>query len=418
MDLLIGDTTSTKLSAEDDGQTTRMRSLQGNSDRRGIRTTLQPRAPVRFGLIGCGRIGRVHATNMALSIPDAKLVALAGRRMEHAIACAHRCGLASARPHARSILEDPSIHAVILATGAEPHAELIHRAALNSKSVFVEAPLGLEGQKLEVVQQAVDDAGISVQVGFNRRFDPHAIGMQTALRSGRCGKLIQLQIQRSIYVEQNSSCAAIRSLGHQLSHDIDMIHWMSGLEVRHVFALHNESTPSSSHQEKLDKIAVQGALSVSLHLENDVIANIEHRYSGNARCFHRLVAIGTLGQLSCGDPIEQSSALEWQGATDSLEGRSSASADRGLRSREDSEGRSRVRVSRLESPSVWQVPALDQVFSNRLGSSYVAELIAFVEALRGRPAPGAGLVDGLRALHTCRAIERSLSSGKSQELMY
>src|SRR3954471_22858031 len=124
---------------------------------------------LRIGLLGAGRIGRIHAGNVAAH-PRARLAAIADASPEAAesLAAATAC-------HVRdpdSIIEDRDIDAVLICTPTDLHAALVERAARAGKAVFCEKPVDLDAERIRKCLQAVDEAGARLMIGFNRRFDP------------------------------------------------------------------------------------------------------------------------------------------------------------------------------------------------------------------------------------------------------
>ncbi|MCH8339608.1 MAG: Gfo/Idh/MocA family oxidoreductase, partial [Chloroflexi bacterium] len=128
---------------------------------------------VNIGLIGTGRIGRIHAQNLATRIPEANLVAVADVVIDSAEEVGARFGVSKIFEDYQEILEDPEVRAVAICSSTNTHAQIIQDAASAGKHIFCEKPIDLELKRIDKALAAVEAAGVKLQVGFNRRFDPN-----------------------------------------------------------------------------------------------------------------------------------------------------------------------------------------------------------------------------------------------------
>jgi len=142
---------------------------------------------VNIGLIGAGRIGKLHAQHLAFRIPDANLLAVADLFVEGAEKCAADCRIPSAFKDYRRILDNSDIDAVVICTSTDTHAQIIEEAAAAGKHIFCEKPLDLDLARIDRVLAAVDEAGVKLQVGFNRRFDPSFRRVRDLVAAGKIG---------------------------------------------------------------------------------------------------------------------------------------------------------------------------------------------------------------------------------------
>jgi myo-inositol 2-dehydrogenase / D-chiro-inositol 1-dehydrogenase len=141
--------------------------------------------PVRIGLLGAGRIGRIHGGNIAAH-RQARLAAVAD-----ALPAAAESLAAATGSHVRdpgSILEDPEIDAVVICTPTDTHAGLIEAAARAGKAVFCEKPVDLDANRIRQCLEVVRAAGSILMIGFNRRFDPSFAALERRLRAGEIGE--------------------------------------------------------------------------------------------------------------------------------------------------------------------------------------------------------------------------------------
>jgi len=142
---------------------------------------------VNIGLIGAGRIGKLHAQHLAFRLPEANLLAVADIFLEAAEECAAECQIPAAFEDYRRILDDPAIEAVVICSSTDTHARIIEEAAAAGKHIFCEKPLDLDLARIDRVLAAVDEAGVKLQVGFNRRFDPNFRRVRDLVAEGRIG---------------------------------------------------------------------------------------------------------------------------------------------------------------------------------------------------------------------------------------
>src|ERR1700682_3087856 len=126
---------------------------------------------LNIGLIGAGRIGRLHAAHLAHQIPRARLIAVADVAEEAARQCAAEHGIPRAVAEYSALLDDADIQAVVICSATHTHAEIIEAAAQSGKHVFCEKPIDLTLPRIDSALAAVASTGTKLQVGFNRRFD-------------------------------------------------------------------------------------------------------------------------------------------------------------------------------------------------------------------------------------------------------
>ncbi|WP_434730448.1 inositol 2-dehydrogenase [Rhizobium binae] len=146
---------------------------------------------VNFALLGAGRIGRVHAKAVSGN-PDAKLVAVADAFPAAAQSIAAQYGA-----EVRTIDEIEAardIHAVVICTPTDTHADLIEKFARAGKAIFCEKPVDLDVDRVKTCIDVVKETDAKLMVGFNRRFDPHFMAVKQAIDDGRIGKVEMITI--------------------------------------------------------------------------------------------------------------------------------------------------------------------------------------------------------------------------------
>ena len=123
---------------------------------------------VRIGLLGAGRIGKLHGENLAHAVPEAELYAVADPFMNDATrSWAADMGIEKCYDDPEKIFNDPSIEAVFICSSTNTHAEFIMRAAKAGKHIFCEKPIDYDIDKIKKLLALVEEKGVKFQVGFN-----------------------------------------------------------------------------------------------------------------------------------------------------------------------------------------------------------------------------------------------------------
>ena len=193
---------------------------------------------IGFGVIGAGAIGRLHAQHLAARIPGARLVAVSDVSREAADACAEAAGAAAYEDH-RALLAHPQVEAVVIASPPDTHAALIEEAAAAGKQVFCEKPIDCALGKIDRALAAVARAGVTLQIGFNRRFDANYRAVRDAIASGKVGRPLTVHIiSRDPRLPAVSGTRSVAGMFLDMTiHDFDMARYLTGSEVTEVHAL-------------------------------------------------------------------------------------------------------------------------------------------------------------------------------------
>jgi myo-inositol 2-dehydrogenase/D-chiro-inositol 1-dehydrogenase len=193
---------------------------------------------IRVGLIGAGRIGRVHAENLVYRVPRASLVAVSDLFVEAAQALAAELAIPAAYQDHRSILEDEGIDAVLICSSTDTHARFIEEAAAAGKHVFCEKPIALDLEEIDRALTAVKQAGVKLMIGFNRRFDPNFRRVREIVAAGEVGEPHLLRISSRDpapppieYVRVSGGIFLDMTI-----HDFDMARFLMNREVESVYA--------------------------------------------------------------------------------------------------------------------------------------------------------------------------------------
>lgn len=193
---------------------------------------------IRVGIIGAGRIGQVHAENLAYRIPEAEIAAIADINQAAAAACAARFRIPAVADNPQAVIDNPDVDAVLICSPTDTHAPLIERAAAAGKYIFCEKPIALDLAAIDRALLAVEEAGVKLQVGFNRRFDPNFRHVRERVAAGDIGEPHVLRITSRDpepppieYVKVSGGLFLDMTI-----HDFDMARYLVGDEVTEVYA--------------------------------------------------------------------------------------------------------------------------------------------------------------------------------------
>ena len=193
---------------------------------------------LNIGLIGAGRIGRIHAATIATRIPAARLVALADVDEAAAASLAEAYGIHAVYAAYEPLLENPAVDAVVVASATNTHAPIIQAAAAAGKHIFCEKPLALELAEIDAAIAATDRAGVKLQVGFNRRFDANFARVKDAILSGEVGAphLLHIISRDPAPPPLNYVRVSGGLFLDMMIHDFDMARFLMGCEATEVYA--------------------------------------------------------------------------------------------------------------------------------------------------------------------------------------
>lgn len=195
------------------------------------------RPKVNVGVIGAGRIGRVHAENLAYHIPDARLAAITDIDLKTAEQCATEYDIATVAKDYRTILDSPDIEAVLICSSTDTHSRIIEDAAEAGKHIFCEKPIDYNLSRIDKALQKVERAGVKLQIGFQRRYDPNFVKVRTLFQEGTLGKLYILRITSRD--PEPPPISYIKVSGglflDMMIHDFDMARYLVGSEVEEIY---------------------------------------------------------------------------------------------------------------------------------------------------------------------------------------
>jgi myo-inositol 2-dehydrogenase/D-chiro-inositol 1-dehydrogenase len=324
-----------------------------------------------IAVLGCGRIGRMHAANIAAH-PRARLASVYDVNAAAAaeVAAAHG---APAAASAAAVLASPETEAVLVATATETHADYIEAAVAAGKPVLCEKPIDLSLARVERCAAAIRGSSVPVQLGFNRRFDPGHRAARAALERGEIGDLHQVVItSRDPGMPPRAYYEAAGGLFRDMTiHDFDLARFMLGEEPVEVFAMGGGLIDPGLMGELGDHdtamILMRTASGKQCHINNSRTA--VYGYD------QRVELLGTKGMLQ-------------------------------------SENRRPHEMRRATATETGVAEPYLFFFIERYREAFMAEIDAFVDAVEaGRPAE-VGFEDGRRALILAEAAYRSIAEGR------
>lgn len=190
----------------------------------------------KIGLLGAGRIGKLHAENIIRRLPQFDLQAIADPCLDFAWAES----LAVARPskNVEEVLFDPNLDAVLIASPSSLHIEHLRAASESGKAIFCEKPIGLDEDEIAQVLSVVKANNTLLQLGFNRRFDPSFAEIQKQVQAGVIGSPHLVKItSRDPSCPTKAYCATSGGMFMDMTiHDFDMARFLTQSEVVEVYA--------------------------------------------------------------------------------------------------------------------------------------------------------------------------------------
>jgi myo-inositol 2-dehydrogenase / D-chiro-inositol 1-dehydrogenase len=327
---------------------------------------------MRFGIIGAGRIGKIHAANIdARKDCELRMIADADKAAADSLAAATGAKVASID----AIMAATDIDAVAICAPTDMHSDLIEKAARAKKAVFCEKPVDLDANRIRECLKVVNAAGAPLMIGFNRRFDPNFAAVRARIGEGVIGDVEIVQITSRDPSPPPVSYIA-RSGGlyrDMMIHDFDMARFLLGEEPIIVSALGAALVDKAIGQADDVDTAV-----VILQTKSGKVAQISNSRRATYGYDQRIEVHGSKGMLRAENVYE--STVEFAGAH-------GFSGDKVL-----------------------------NFFLERYAGAYRDELAAFVTAVSSGKAPSPSGEDGLRAQMLADAADQSRRSGQSVKL--
>jgi myo-inositol 2-dehydrogenase/D-chiro-inositol 1-dehydrogenase len=321
----------------------------------------------KIALIGAGRIGRIHAANVAAH-PELQLAYVIDPMEAPAKAVAASYGAKVA--DLDGALGDAGVAGVIVASSTNTHLDFSLRAAQAGKAIFCEKPIDLDLARAEGAAPQFEAAKARMFLAFNRRFDPHFRALKQKLDAGAVGKLETLHITSHDPSPPPPSYVAVSGglFKDMAIHDFDMARWMLGEEPSEVFA-----AGACLVDPEIGKLGDIDTAKTILRTPSGKLCVISNSRRSGYGYDQRIEAFGSAGALRAGNVVE-STVEVWT--------ETGAQADQ-----------------------------FQNFFLDRYAAAYKLEMTHFADMLV-RGAPGQiGYGDGVKALALATAAHASMQSG-------
>ena len=194
---------------------------------------------VRVAMFGAGRIGRRHAQTLAFEVPECEVAVVVDAVEEAARAGAEAARVERWTTDVDAVMADPSIRAVVIASSTESHAPLIIAAAQAGKDVFTEKPIAVDLETTDAAIDAVERAGVRLQVGFQRRFDKGFKKAKELIDAGKLGRVEFIRdTMRDPWPASREYLASCGGIFRDLTiHNFDNVRWLMGSEPVELFTM-------------------------------------------------------------------------------------------------------------------------------------------------------------------------------------
>lgn len=330
---------------------------------------------INFGVIGCGRIGRIHAENLATRLPGARIVAVADVVPAAARELGERLRVSKVTGDYRELLSDPAVEAVVICSSTDTHSRIIQEAAAAGKHIFCEKPIDYDLARIRQALSAVEKAGVKLQIGFNRRFDPSFAKVREVVASGAIGKPHVVRITSRDpgpppieYIKVSGGIFLDMTI-----HDFDMVRFLSGSDAEEIYVLGDALVdPAIGAAGDVDTAVV------SLRLKNGALATIDNSRRAVYGYDQRVEVFGSAGAVSAGNRTPDAHLVLDQ---------SGAHAAKPL-----------------------------HFFLERYAEAYVIELQAFLDSLLNDRTPPVTGIDGLQPVIMGLAATKSLREKRPVKL--
>lgn len=331
---------------------------------------------LRLGIIGAGRIGKVHCESIGRYVKDAVVACVADPFMNaETEKTVKALGAEKVTKDYREILADKSIDAVLICSSTDTHAKISIEAIEADKHVFCEKPVDHDVDKILEVKAALAKSNVKYQVGFNRRFDHNFEAVRDAIASGKIGHLDVLKICSRDpgappveYIKVSGGIFLDMTI-----HDFDMVRYLSGDEVESVYAVGGVTVDKAIGEAGDIDTAI-----ITMKLKGGTLAVIDNCRRATYGYDQRAEAFGALGQVAIANDCKSSAVIS------------------------DANGVT------AEKPLYF--------FLERYMQAYVKEITEFVDCIVNDKPVSVGIEDGLQAVAIGIAAKKSLETGMPVKL--
>lgn len=331
---------------------------------------------LKIGIIGAGRIGKVHTESITRYVKNATVEAIADPFMNaETEAWAKSMGIPKIYKDYKKILADDEIQAVLICSSTDTHSPISIEAIKAGKHVFCEKPIDHDVDKIQAVIDALKENPVKYQVGFNRRFDHNFAAARQAVADGKIGDLNILRVTSRdpgappvSYIKVSGGIFLDMTI-----HDFDMVRFISGAEVTEIYA-----TGGVMVDPEIGKAGDIDTAIITMKLSNGALAVIDNCRRASYGYDQRLEAFGSLGAVQIANDTESTAVI------------------------------SNANGVSAEKPLYF--------FLERYMQAYVKEITDFVNAVENDTPTPVTVDDGLKAVLIGLAAKKSLQTGMPVKL--
>ncbi|MHA1987339.1 MAG: inositol 2-dehydrogenase [Promethearchaeota archaeon] len=325
-----------------------------------------------IGVIGAGRIGKIHIENILRNIPDLKLKLVADINIDDQLEqWANKLSVPLLTQDVNDIFSDDEIDAVVIASSTDTHVKFIQKAARMKKDVFCEKPIDTNLNLIRETLEIVKKEGIKLMIGFNRRFDKNFKRIREMVTSGQIGtpQIIKVTARDPALPPIEYIKGSGGMFFDMTIHDYDMVCYQAGSEVEEVYA-----TGAVLIDPEVGKAGDIDTAVVILKLKNGAIGMIDNSRQAVYGYDQRVEVFGSKGCAVA-----------------------------------ENERSNTVRLYTADKTREDNIPYF---FLERFMDSYAAELESFFECLRNNVEPSPNGEDGLKNAIIATAVRRSYEENR------
>lgn len=262
---------------------------------------------LKVGIIGAGRIGKVHGEGISYGVKNATVAAIADPFLnDETKAWAAGLNIANCYEDYHKILEDPSIDAVMVCSSTNTHADISMEAIKAGKHVFCEKPISQDLAKIKEVCELLKNSKLKFQVGFNRRFDHNFEAVHNTVAAGKIGDVHMIRVTARDpeappleYVKVSGGMFLDMTI-----HDFDMVCYLSGSKVEEVYA-----AGAALVNPEIGKVGDIDTAIITLKLANGALAVIDNSRQAAYGYDQRAEVFGSKGQVAVSNDTQSTAVL-------------------------------------------------------------------------------------------------------------
>jgi myo-inositol 2-dehydrogenase/D-chiro-inositol 1-dehydrogenase len=261
---------------------------------------------LNVGIIGAGRIGKVHAATLAYRLPCARITAVADVNLTAAQQVAAQFNIPTVTDDPLAVIHRADVDVVFICSATDTHARLATAAAQAGKHIFCEKPIALDLAEIDAALAAVKAAGVKLQVGFNRRFDANFARVRQAIVDGEIGTPALLHIiSRDPGPPPISYVKASGGMFLDMTiHDFDMARFLIGSDVEEIYTQAAITVdPAIGEAGDVDTAVVM------LRFANGVIGTIDNCRRAAYGYDQRVEVLGSKGAIATSNNYPNSATI-------------------------------------------------------------------------------------------------------------